>query len=274
MTPVKKDMKSDTQQEIPWWGEFNLPKERAARWKVGPLTVWIIRFQQEWGIAYERQDESFGAATEVNLSVSLDDIADGAILDRYFFRSKTGAFTISPAPADRPVVTRPVEPFHLFPGEETTIFVSSPLWIRFETKQPRQLLQEIPIYRPSDTWFGPSTREGELCYASRTNCRLSLDNLPVRSHRAITPVRINNKRKTPLLLERLSLPVNYLSVFAAPRNLFWTENIAMDRKEEEAVTVQIGKGPPSQAGGGTLVCGPRNQAEKRMLTRALSALLG
>ena len=56
------------------------------------------------------------------------------------------------------------------------IYVSTPLWVRVDVHDPPQFLQEIPVIRPSDTWFGPSTREGELGYAGRTHGRLNFEN--------------------------------------------------------------------------------------------------
>ena len=133
----------------------------------------------------------------------------------------------------------------------------------------------MPIYRPSDTWFGPSTREGELCYGSQTNCLLHLDELPFRPHRAITPVMVKNKAETALLIERMSLPVNYLSLFHASSGQLWTQTITMERREEENVaTLQLAKGLPSQAGRAMPVCGPRLKSDKRVLMRALTALFG
>ena len=72
-----------------------------------------------------------------------------------------------------------------------TIYVSSPVWIRLETATGT-LLDELPTIRQSDTWHGPNTREGELCYASRTFCRTNIDALPIRQNRALSPVIIYN----------------------------------------------------------------------------------
>ena len=116
-----------------------------------------------------------------------------------------GEIALTPALADRPVVARPEKPFCLPAGAEAVVYVSSPLWVVLSTAQDLKLA-EIPIVRPSDTWLGPSTREGELCYASRTFLRLSLDNLPRRPHRATSMVRILNHADTALPLRALKLP--------------------------------------------------------------------
>jgi len=49
------------------------------------------------------------------------------------------------------------QPLGVPPGEQASVYVSSPLWVRIETGKPAKLLCELPTFRPSDTWFGPNT---------------------------------------------------------------------------------------------------------------------
>jgi hypothetical protein len=153
------------------------------------------------------------------------------------------------------------------------VFVSSPLWVRIEVGDPPVKLQEIPIVRPSDTWFGPTTMEGELCYASRTYARLNLENIPVRVHRAITQIIIDNKADTQLLVERLNLPVPFLSLFEASNGFLWTEAVAMIRTRDTGMAAfQIGKRPPEEASAAKLVSEPREKPDQNMVIRAFGAL--
>ena len=95
--------------------------------------------------------------------------------------------------------------------------------------------------RPSDTWFGPSTLEGELCYESKTAVRFNLDNVPRRPHRAISVVRIRNRTDTQLSLERLKIPLPNLSLFGTEDGQLWTESITLERDEDgENATVKLG----------------------------------
>ena len=142
-----------------------------------------------------------------------------------------------------------------------------------EANKENQLLQEIPIHRPSDTWFGSSTIEGELCYASKTQGRLSLEEVPFRPHRATVPVLIVNKDETILSLERLNLPVGYLSLFSSPQGQLWTQDVTITReKGMDSGTFNIGEDPSSYIQDAALVFGPRNQTKKGVLTRTLSLL--
>jgi hypothetical protein len=117
--------------------------------------------------------------------------------------------------------------------------------------------------------------EGELCYATRTSARLTVEDLPVRPHRAISVVEIKNTAKTNLTVEKLKIPTLQMSVFAAGDGQLWTETLTLERKEEDAMaSVRLGKGPPRKASGAQLVRGPRSPSERGLLIRAFSGLLG
>ena len=105
------------------------------------------------------------------------------------------------------------------------------------------------MLRPSDTWFGPTTMDGELCYASQTYARLNLENLPIGPHHAITQVTIQNRAESQLLVEQLKLPVPYLALFEASDGLLWTQGITMTRsRDTDMADLQIEKGAPDYAG--------------------------
>jgi hypothetical protein len=123
------------------------------------------------------------------------------------------------------------------------------LWLQIEVGDDLIPLLEIPILRPSDTWFGPTTMEGELCYASRTNARLHLENAPIGPHHAVTQVSIQNRAGTQLLVEHLKLPVPYLTLFEASDGLLWTQGVTMTRsRDTDMADFQIEQSPPKRAG--------------------------
>src|SRR5439155_1571474 len=111
--------------------------------------------------------------------------------------------------------------------------------------------------RLSDTWYGPNTREGELCYSSKTFCRTHLADLPLRPHRVLTPVSIQNNAKDPLLLEQLSLPLPYLSTYVDENGSLWTEEITVVNEPHHKHNVHQEKGAPKIAGNAKLVSAAR-----------------
>jgi hypothetical protein len=263
------------QERKNWWGNFELAEGQAVRWSIGAFTLAVQRLRQEWRVAYDRGE---GPETETNeWSVDMEAIAFRELQaqERYVFKSTQGTLAVVPALADRPVVIQPHTPFYVPAAEETTIYVSSPLWIRMKVHEPPVVLQEIPIQRPSDTWFGPSTREGELCYAGRTQGRLHREELHIRPHRAYTPVLIRNDSQQPMLLERLNVPVPYLTVFATRTGALWTETVFMRREHDgQRASLNIGDRAPDFAQGSQALCEPRQHLGKGVLVRAFGALFG
>jgi hypothetical protein len=228
---------------------------------------------QEWWIAFERDEKKHESIMAAQEYVDPDWL-EHASLERYLTRHAQPLLHITPTLADRPVVTRPVVPFHLCAGEEATLYVSLPVWMRLEAGPHRLLLKEIAIQRLSDTWFGPSTLEGELCYASTTHCRQDLGEVPLYPYRTITPVLIQNRSKQTLVLERLSLPVHFLSVYGSPQNRLWTSRVSLKWEHGTTVSMEIEAQAPAQAGKAQMLCGPRHEPEKGGVIRAVASFFG
>jgi hypothetical protein len=267
------EMNDTPRQDRTWWGTVEFSEGSAKRWEIGPLTLWIRRMAQEWWIAFERDEkkqERMAAALESGDS----EWSGHASLERYLTRHAQPVLHISPMLADRPVVTRPAVPLHLCAGEEATVYVSLPAWIRLEAGPYKLVLKEIAIQRLSDTWFGPSTLEGELCYASTTHCRQDLGEVPLYPYRAITPVLIQNRSKQTLVLERLSLPVHFLTVYGSQENTLWTSRVSLRWEHGSTVSMEIEAQAPAQAGKAQILCGPRNEPEKGGVIRAVASFFG
>src|SRR6185503_10789096 len=48
-----------------WWGEFALAEGQHARWRIGPLTLWLRRRPNEWWIAAERAEDPTAGAIDI-----------------------------------------------------------------------------------------------------------------------------------------------------------------------------------------------------------------
>lgn len=253
-----------------WWGEFELAEDERRWWTLGPLLLGAERRRNEWRIGYEEFSNGDAAVPETNRTV--DELKQSA---RFVFADPGAAVRLTPALADRPVVTRPMSPVSVPPGESALLFVSSPAWVRVESVGPGVELADAPVARPSDTWFGASTRYGEICYATRTSGRLRLEDLPPQPFRVITPLEIVNEASMMLNLERLSLPVPYLTIYWSESQGLWTQKVKMRCEDEaELVTLRIRQRPPSQVSGAEQVAEPRKTQDTRVITRALSSLFG
>ena len=259
-----------TTTQTSWWGDFELAEGVTGYWRVGPLELWVSNLAHEWRIHYRRED----AALDDTLSVAIpaETAADEHTESLRFGFGKTGTkLNLLPVLADRSVVVKPEVPLYIPSGEEATLYVSTPVWLRLSLES-RKLL-ELPSYRPSDTWFGPSTIVGEFCYASSTAGRLSLNELEFRPHRAVTPLCVRNRASDPLLLERVKLPVQYLAVYRSRDDFLWTQKVTLERAEDgDLAGLNISKTVPKEVGSTVRLSEPRQRPDKNLVVRAFSKL--
>lgn len=252
------------------WGDFALSEEVTGFWQIGPLKLWVRNYEHEWRI----HTLNGGDALETTLRVEVPSKRPPnpkADIVRFSFLKMSTTLKLSPLLADRAVVVKPETPFYVLKGEEATLFVSTPLWVQLSLKKFGTLI-DVPTYRPSDTWFGRSTLVGELCYASRTAGYLDLDELERLPHRAVTPIRVRNRADNALLLERIKLPVQYLSVYRSASERLWTEQLTLTRQEDgDLAELQIGS-QPKEAGASDQLSPPRQHAERNLVVRAFSKL--
>jgi hypothetical protein len=257
-----------------WWGNFHIPKGTQTRWRIGPMTMWIERLAYEWRVARELVDVANNARVEIEPEAAYVDLLQRGDLSRFGVDIGLDRIHIKPRLADRPVVCSPERAVFIPARQSVTVYVGSPLWAQLAVGERGDVvLHEFPIHRPSDTWFGPSTMDGELCYASRTAARLRLDEVSALPHRALTAVSIENHADTPLPLEKLKLPVQYLSLFVDGAGYLWTEDIELVRFEtEDLAPLALGKGPPRVAPGAPRLSRPRLAVSGNLFVRAFETL--
>jgi hypothetical protein len=261
-----------------WWGTFEIPEGRAGRFRIGPLDLWAERRKLEWRIAYERGDDPFDSTLSLEAPREPIDLLAMKSVFRYAMHGGEDELTLSARLADRPIVTRPETAVVIPPGEEIILFVTTPLWIALTSGGANgKPLCEVAVQRPSDTWFGPTNLEGELCYASRGFWRTELAELRLRPHRAVTRVRIQNEAPSPLQAERLNLPVPRLRLWCSKEGRLWTDDVTFVRTEgDEFATMRLdSKGNTNfEAEGAKRLAEPRLPTSSNVVLRAFNSLFG
>lgn len=261
-----------------WWGTYGLEEGQSGKWDVGPCTLWIHRDRFEWAVTHWRSVDPMEDRVTVEVP-TLNPLVEPdpstlVFSNRFSVQKTTDGVSIDPVLANRPVIVRPIEALYVEGHETSTLYVSTPVWIRIRIGEQR-VLTEVPSIRPSDSWFGPNTREGELCYASATAGRTKVEDIPFRAHRAVTPVSIRNDSDDDLRVERLRIPVQYLSLYRDERGFLWTESMHFERGSTDTITSRrIDQGAPRQATGATLLTGPRETRDRSGLVRTFSSLIG
>lgn len=252
-----------------WWDPRNLAEHDSLCLRLGPLDLWIENLPSTWELAWDRGDEE---AHMMRCEIGHGERPPaGAARQRYVFGRGVTALRVSPVLADRAFVVKAYDPVFVPSGEEVTLYISSPAQVRIEVGNPLQALLDLPVMLLSDTFFGPSTREGELAYAARTHARHSLAELPRRPHRIITPVRIRNEADSLLPIEKISIPLPLLSVYGASDGSLWTDTVTLDRESDsDLAALRVQKGAPQAARGASQISEPRRSLERGKLIRAFS----
>jgi hypothetical protein len=260
-----------------WWGSFTIPVGQAGRFRIGPLAIKVLRLSNEWQVRRERPQDGNERTVSVEVPappsrapVTLDSMllrpakdsadvlpdAQETTITRYVTASDTSKLRILPVLPDRTVVTRPENPLTILPETRVTLYVGSPVWVRL-LQGDDEMLGDLPVSPPKEAWLGPNTREGELCYATRTYGRLVLDEATQAPHRVMTAVAIENTSRQSFICERVNLPVRRLSVYSSDDGRLWTETVTMERAGELARIVVDDK-PPAIAPTAVRVTGPRD----------------
>ncbi len=263
----------------PWSMPFRLKPGETGRFKLGPLRFWLERRAREWRITTEEtgdilaRDLSFECPAQ---DTEIPSPTRGVELRRFVSEATGGGFSLEPRLADRSVVVRPEEPLFLVPGAKAEVFVSSGLWMVLRLEDGTELF-ERPIVRPSDTWFGPSPLEGELCYASRTSARLDLAEIPQRHHRAVTRILVENRSTTPRRIVRVLLPAPELALYRVSRadagltSQLWTQSCELIL-DDSGVSPLTFRSVPPFAEHATLVAAARRASARNLISRALEAI--
>lgn len=256
-----------------WWGETRIPMGTTTRWCVGPLTLWIHRRAGEWRMARHEDDRAPIGRIETAVPEGADDLWQRDGVERFALGADQGdTVTLTPQLADRPVVARPDRSLFIPPDADMSVYVSSPVWVAVSASG-RQLAA-FPIDTPFGTWFGPSPREGELCYATRTACRLRWDDGLFRPHRALTAVRVQNRAREALPFDRIKIPVHLLALYVAPDGTLWSQDVVLGVEPDgDRTPLRIQPGPPGTVDGVKIVSSAREQVSERTLARTFGAWL-
>lgn len=257
-----------------YWGQHAITTNKSQYWQLGPLHLWIEHLPHQWKVAWTHEKEWLGSQHrhESNFDSAL--IPEDAHRVTCVFGNLTHErLSFSPTLPNRPVVTRFANPLHVLPGEDLNVYVLSPLYLRVETIEPSKVIHEIPIFRLSDTWFGPVGHSGELCYSSTSPAFLDIRTVPVRLHSVISAVQIKNLGTDSLRLDKIKLPVPRLSLFYSTRTGFWTDRVTLERRDDsELATIKLDRQPPLEAAPSQFVTGPRSDSSSpKSVIRAFSA---
>jgi len=268
-TPRSETTSSPRSEPRPaWWGSFEVAEDATARWQIGPLSVYVHRRAREWRVAHLIEGGDARLAHDADVSAPAE-----LTFARYAAVRSTSALALLPMVADRPIVSRPDLAFHLLPDEEVVVWMSVPVWLRITAGSEVAVLLDTPTQPLSDTWFGPDTTTGELCYSSRTSARLDRAELRGYAYRAILRLTVRNLARSAMSIERLKLPLPNLGLWADRDHALWTPGVTVEREPDGTMArVRISEGAPREATDAVRVSAPRAE-QPNVVVRALSGWL-
>lgn len=185
----------------------------------------VQRDGSEWLVHNEHLDERSDRASWTELSEDEPELSEKA--ERFLFDGPAEALELRPALADRPVIARPRSPITVPNGHNATVYIGTPLWVQLLQSGHSEVLAEFSAERLSLTWFGQSTRVGEVCYSTSTSARLNLDNFAGVPSYAITRVSLLNEGSEPLRFKQVKLPLANLSLLRDESGQHFTEPVSM-----------------------------------------------
>lgn len=255
-----------------WWGRLTISENVWCAWKISLLQFYLKRSNNEWNFSWYQDQEPSDPIINMDLSGNSVPNLKQAEHSRFVHSAADIHFDLGLALADRPMVARPETSISVSPNQRATIYVSSGLWL--QPKLNGHVLMDMPIYRPSDTWFGENTREGEMCYFSRTRARTQAVNDISAPHRVVTPITITNRGAKTVRIERLRVPVVNLGLYINESKEFVTNSLSMILHESAAeVSMEIVPITRQQREF-ELISPPRIESDSGLLDQAIAKFLG
>lgn len=244
----------------PPWGPHTLPESGEKSLRFGPRRLRMISREGEIRLAVE---DEVGAGHQ------------DAVWSRWATPGGEREITLQPVLPDRAVVLEPEQPFHLLPRASARIYVRVPLSIRVElpvAELPAALLlEEIPTVPLSDTWWG-SMEEGELAYWLTTTARREMKPELFQPHLAVCPLFVTNGATSDLRIEKLSLRVAHLSLFARQGEIWSDECRVSWQGDGEESRVDVSGQPPVEAPNAVRVALPRTPVTRGLRARTFGRL--
>ncbi len=183
---------------------------------------------------------------------------------RFAYSGKPSRLRVIPCLGEYPFVVKPDSTFMILPGEKAKIYLSTPMNVRLVDLGASQVIDEIPVLHRVKTWFGNSPTSGQLCFFTRIHAALIEENLPFRPHRALTHVYIENSSKLPIPIEKLKIPVNYLTLYQENRGVFVTSSLSVRIDNNENLKDLKIFAPEDEDGSLTMIHGPREKIPKSL----------
>jgi hypothetical protein len=255
-----------------WWGTKTIMLGHVLQLACADLRVEIRHKTNEWLIQHElnRQNQISEANEQLETNWELKN------KQRIASTTLPKEVSVLPALADRAIICRPKVTVTLLPKQQISLFVGLPLWLQLHINNNPVAILDIPTVRISDSWFGPDTRRGVICYATKDDEQLDLTPNSTAHSRATMEIRVINESDEPLSLDKVSIPAPNLGLYVDKKGSLVTRRVTLTREQDEnaSLTIDDVLSCGLHESEVSLLCKPREDIGKNKITKALSALFG
>lgn len=249
-----------------FWKEYEISEDEVLIFDFRTIRIWCTKNKSELLVSHKtvESDNEIGTPDQ--------EIPEDLDWNRFAVEKEKIEIHVLPIFPDRSVVVKPKLFFRLAKGSNAKIFIRVPIWIRIElvSKKPETIV-ELPTVTLSNTWFG-SFLEGELCYWISSGARRTIETDPTRPYLAICPVQIIDATDEELIIEKLCLRVQNLSLFSDGQQL-WTDQTKVFYKGKVTISqIEVARVAPKESPKAKLVSKPRKDLKKGITAMTFSTI--
>ncbi len=252
-------MRKKLKEKDELWGEFDLREAAEKVWDIVSMKIRYKLAENELWIShsYSKSEATWSSSEQLEWS-------------RWAIEKQNKKIQFTPIFPDRPVVIKPENNMRLAYSGRTRIYVRVPLWIRIELINSSSInILELPTVVLSNTWFGTVTA-GELCYWISTGARQQIAEDHSRPYLGICPIQLINKSNQDVIVEKLCLRVDGLSLFNHNGQIWSDETRVTYRGATDISEIEFSGKAPKEAKNATLISKPRKQAKKGIKAKFFS----
>lgn len=247
------------------WQNYKIQKDGLFYSNIGDLKMWCRFIQDEVQIAYEHDSETEKSTTPPKPP-------DGIFWSRWPLKIDNRIIQLTPLLPDRAVVIKPESSFRIIKNEQVHVYARVPVWVQMNVINSQAIhIIDIPSAVLSNTWFG-SFLEGELCYWISSGLRQRIEMDTRRPHMVICPILLVNHSEEELLIEKICLHVDNLSIFIFNKQL-WSDETQIEYKGSEQISqITVSGKAPSESASAVLITSPRNPVKESFVAKTFSSL--
>ena len=255
-----------------FWQATAIPVGETRHWKIGLLDLWIQRGVGEWRIWHRTGGDS-SKEGQYELAQPCEEPPQSP-QRRFATDTKGDKVRLVPTYPDRPIVSYPDSPISVPPKSEASFVCGIPLALEvyLGSKKKGAPLVSLPLRHLSKTWFG-TPLAGEPCYSAYTNAVRDFEELSPNKYRALCPVRVSNRSKQNLPIDRICIHVEHLQLHEGEDYLWSNQVSVLKENASDTSRVEYGSGPPEMEPTAELVSKPRVEPpNNRMLLKTFNQL--